>query len=157
MSMPMNLQVVVVSSTSQISSIAASILRGDDNQSICPWISAAHIEVPSNKSSFYIKSNERKFGIEAATSYYFIDVRRVDLWLALDTKCVERVKTFIIHNGPTPGGFYRGVFQEPIVSCGFEIQPMPSTKDGLDGWLNSLIQNLEPWRQRIWNAFRDSS
>jgi hypothetical protein len=153
----MHLQVVVVSTDSQIASIETPILRGDDNQSICPWISAAHLDVPSNKSSFYITSNGRKFGIEAATSYYFVDVRRVHLWLALDAKCVEEIKTFIMHNGPTPSGFYRGVFPDPIVSCGFEITPIPSTKDGLDRWITSLVKNFEPWRQRIWDAFRDSS
>ncbi|MCX7753748.1 MAG: hypothetical protein N2117_00695 [Anaerolineales bacterium] len=157
MSMPMHLQVVVVSSNSQIAGIAASILRGDNEPSIRPWISAAHVDVPSNKSSFYIASNERKFNIEAATSYYFIDVRRIDLWLALDAQAIEKVRTYIMHNGPPPSGFYRGVFPEPVVPCGFDIPSIPSTKERLDLWLSTLVNNLAPWKEKIWDAFRDSS
>ncbi len=157
MSTPMHLQVVVGSTNSQIAGIAASILRGDNEPSIRPWISAAHVEVPSNKSSFYIASNEHKFNIEAAASYYFIDVRRVHLWLALDTKCAEKIRTYIMHNGPPPNGFYRDVFPDPVVLCGFDIPSIPSTKERLDLWLSTLVTNLEPWKQRIWDAFRDSS
>ena len=157
MSMPMHLQVVVASTNSQIAGIAASILRGENDQSICPRISAAHVEAPSNKSAFYIASNEKKFHIEAATSCYVIDVRRVHLWLALDAKCADKVRTYIMHNGPTPTGFYRSVFPEPVVSCGFDTPSIPSTKDGLERWISTLVNNLEPWKQRIWDAFRDSS
>lgn len=157
MSMPMHLQVVVVSTNSQIAGIAASILRGDDSQSMCPWISAAHVEPPSNKSAFFIASHERKFNLETATSYLFIDVRRVHLWLALDLKCAEAIRTYLLHNGPTPNGFYRGTFPDPVVPCGFETPAIPSTKDGLENWIKTLEINLAPWKQRIWDAFRDSS
>lgn len=45
------------------------------------------------KLTFYISGNERKFNIEAATSYLFIDVRRVNLWLALDAACAENIQS----------------------------------------------------------------
>lgn len=157
MSMPQHFQVVVVSTNSQIAGIAASILRGDNDHSICPWISAAYTESPSNKSVFFLTSHERKFNIETATSYYFIDVRRIHLWLALDPKCAQAVRSYLLHNGPTPNGFYRGVFPEPVVPCGFETPLIPSTKEGLERWIKTLEVNLEPWRQQIWEAFRDSS
>lgn len=157
MSMPMHLQVAVVGTNSQIAGLAACILRGDDDPSIRPWISAVHVEPPSNKSGFYLTSSERKFPLEVASSYYFVDVRRVHVWLALDAKSLERIRTYVMHNGPAPDGFYRGVFPEPVVTCGFDIPSIPNGKENFDRWVNILINNLEPWKQRIWQAFRDSS
>jgi len=157
MSMPMHLQVVVVGTNSQITAIAASILRGDNGQSIFPWIAAAHVDVPSNNSSFYITNNERKLKIETAASHYFVDVRRIHLWLALDANSAGKVRTYILHNRPPPNGFYRSVFPEPVVPCGFDIPSIHSTKSSLDHWIGTLVNNLEPWKQRIWDAFRDSS
>jgi hypothetical protein len=156
-SMPTPLKVVVVSSNSEIAGIAAAILRGKNDQSYCPWITAAHVESPTHKSSFYITGNDRKFNIEVATSYLFIDVQRVNLWLALDAKCAEDIRTYIMHNGPPPGGYYHGVFPDPVLLCGFDIPLIPSTKERLDSWLASLIDKLKPWEERIWDAYRDSS
>ena len=157
MSMPMHLQVVVVGTNSKLAAVAASILRGDTSQAICPWISAAHVETPSNGASFSVAVSERKFNIEIATSYYFIDARKINLWLALDGKCAEKIQTYIMHNGPAPTGFYRGKFPDAVTPCGFEIPSMPSSKSELNDWLRTLVKNLEPWKQRIWDAFRDSS
>lgn len=157
MSIPTPLQIIVVSSNSEIAGIAAAILRGDNDQSYCPWISAAHVGSPRHKSSFYISGNERKFNIAVATSYLFIDVRRVNLWLALDAKCAEDIQTYIMHNGPPPKGFYSGAFPEIVSLCGFNTPFIPSTKEGLYYWLDALVDNLKPWKERIWNAFRDSS
>lgn len=157
MSMPMHLLVVVVGTHAKTACAAASILRGDEDSSIRPWISAAHVEPPSNRSSFSYEGSERSFKIEAAASYYFIAARRVHLWLALDAEAAENVRTYIMHNGPAPVDFYRGVFPEPVVSCGFDTPRMPSTDEELDRWISTLENNLEPWRQRIWDAFRDSS
>lgn len=157
MSMPMHLLVVVVSSSAQSAAIAASILRGTEDSSICPWISAAHIKPPSSQSSVYIMGNERKINIEPATSYYFINPKKVHLWLALDAKGAEEVGTYIMHNGPAPTGFYRSCFPDPVVRCDFETHWMPSSGEALDQWISVLEVNLEPWKQRIWDAFRNSS
>ena len=157
MSMPMHLLIVVVSTYGQTAGIAATILRGEEESSIRPWISAAHVDPPSSKSSFQIVGNQRKVNIEAATSYYFINARKVHLWMALDTKSAESVRTYILHNGPAPTDFYRGVFPDPVVFCGFDTPWIPSMGAAFDQWISALENNLEPWRQRIWDAFRDSS
>jgi hypothetical protein len=157
MSMPMHLLVVVVGTHAQTACAAASILRGEEDSSIRPWISAAHVEPPTNRSSFSFAGSERSFKIEAAASYYFMNARKVHLWLALDAEAAGSVRTYIMHNGPAPDGFYRGVFPEAVVPCGFDTSWMPSTGEALDHWIITLEKNLEPWKQRIWDAFRDSS
>jgi hypothetical protein len=156
MSMPMHLQVVVVSKDSRTAAIAASILRGDEEESIHPWISAAHLKPPSNTSPVQMAINNKKFSIEVATSHYFINAKRVDLWLALDTKSAEEIRIYVMHNGPAPAGFYRGAFPEAVVDCGFETPWVSSVPDS-EEWLVTLEKNLAPWRERIWEAFRNSS
>ena len=157
MSMPEPLDVLVVSTDSRVAAIAASILRADNVHSICPSFSAAHVESPSRNSSFGITVNEHRFDVEVATSYYLIDAQRVDLWLALDVQSLERVRTYSMHNGPPPDSFYRGPFPEAVVPCGFDVGWMPSHQKDFDPWLRTLTENLQPWKQRIWDAFRDSS
>ncbi|HSL44357.1 MAG TPA: hypothetical protein VK897_13055 [Anaerolineales bacterium] len=157
MSMPMPLSVVVVSSDSQIAGIAAAVLRGDNAQSFCPEFAAAYAGSSKQTSSFYVTGIEHKFNIEIATRYTFIDVRRVDLWLALDSRCAEAARTYIMHNGPAPDRFYRGVFRDTVSLCGFDTPPVPWDQERLDSWLTALVKNLTPWRERIWDAFRDSS
>jgi hypothetical protein len=41
--------------------------------------------------------------------------------------------------------------------CGFKIPAIPSSKNNMDSWLDYLVENLGPWRKRIWDAFSDSS
>jgi len=151
------LDVVAISERCEVAGIAAAILRGKDIGGYNPHISAACVSSTTSRSPFLITGKDQKFNIEIATSYLVIDARHVDLWLALDKTSNERVHTYLLHNGPSPNNFYRGVFPDPIVFCGFDIPWIPKTSAGLDDWLNSLTENLKPWKESIWRAYSDSS
>ncbi len=157
MSMPSPLNVVVISDNSDIAGIAAAILRGDDIGGYNPRITAASTAFSTEKSPFFTIGDGQKINIEIATPYSLIDVRRVDMWLALDATAAKHVRTYIMHNDPPPNNFYRGVFPDPVVPCGFDIPYRPSTKKGFDEWLGFLTGNLQPWKERIWDIYRDSS
>lgn len=98
---------------------------------------------------------DKKFPIEVATSHFFINAKRVDLWLALDAKSAEEIRIYLLHNGPAPTGFYRGTFPEAVVNCGFET-PWVSSAQNSEEWLATLEKNLLPWRERILDAFQNS-
>ncbi|MFT3890761.1 MAG: hypothetical protein QM730_03935 [Anaerolineales bacterium] len=157
MSIPLHLDVVVLATRGVVAGIAAAVLRGNDIGGYNPRISAAGVEFTTEKSPFFVIGEGQKINLEVATSYLLMDVRRVDLWLTLDAPAAERVHTYITHNGPPPNNFYRGVFPDPVVPCGFELSYMPSNKAGFDEWLMFLVKKLKPWRERIWEVFRDSS
>jgi len=157
LSTPTPLDVVVIGERSDVAGIAAAILRGEDIGGYNPRISAACVKFSTEKSPFFATTDGRKIKVDIAVSYQVVDVRRVDLWLALDATAAERARILVMHNGPPPSNFYRGVFPDPVVPCGFEIPYMPSVKESFDKWLNFLAERLQPWRERIWNAYRDSS
>jgi hypothetical protein len=157
MSVPMPLDVVVIGNRGDVAGIAAAILRGEEFGGYNPRISAAWVMVSTDKSAFFATGEGRKLNVDIATSYQLMDARRVDLWLALDATSAESARIYIMHNGPPPNNFYRGVFPDPVVPCGFEIPHMPSTKMAFADWLDLLTENLKPWRERIWNVYRDSS
>ena len=154
MSIPLHLDVVVLATRGVVAGIAAAVLRGNDIGGYNPRISAAGVEFTTEKSPFFVIGEGQKINLEVATSYLLLDVQRVDIWLALDAPAAEHVHTYIAYNGPPPNNFYRGVFPDPVVSSGFELPYMPSNKEGFDEW---LILKLKPWRERIWEVFRDSS
>lgn len=157
MSIPLPLDVVVIATRGVVAGIAAAVLRGSVIGGYNPQISAASVEFATEKSPFFVIGEGQKINLEVAASYQLLDVRRVDLWLALDTPAAEHVRTYIIHNGPPPNNFYQGVFPDPVVPCGFELPYMPSNKTGFDEWLKYLVEKLKPWRERIWDVYRDSS
>jgi hypothetical protein len=157
MSIPMPLDIVVVSKNSDVAGIAAAILREDYDSSYSPHICAATTTFSTEKPPFFMMINGKKINIEVATSYQLMDARRIDIWLALDSSAAKDVRTYIMHNGPPPNNFYRGAFPDPVVPCGFDIPYRPSTKKGFDEWLNFLTENLRPWKERIWDIYRDSS
>jgi hypothetical protein len=157
LSIPTPLDVVVIGERSDVAGIAAGILRGNDTESYSPRITAACVTLSVRKTPFFAIGDGRKIKIDVATSYQLIDARRVDLWLALDAAAAEHAQIYIMHNGPPPNNFYRGVFSDPVVPCGFEIPYLSSSKQGFGEWLDFLAEHLTPWRERIWKAYRDSS
>lgn len=157
MSMPTPLDVVVIAERSDIAGIAAAILRGEDIGGYNPTISAACVKLSTANSPFFATSDGRKIKLDTAVSYLILDVRRVDVWLALDSTAAEDARAYVRNNGPAPKNFYRGVFPDPVVPCGFDIPYMPPTQQRFDEWLNSLVEYLKPWRDRIWDIYRDSS
>ncbi len=157
MSVPTPFDVIVTSEGNNVAGIAAAILRGEQAESYSPRISAACVRFSSKSRAFFPTSDGQKIRLEIATSYQLMDARRVDLWLALDPEAAESARIYIMHNGPAPKNFYRGVFPDPVVPCGFKVPYLPSTQRDFDEWVRSLTENLKPWRERIWNAYRDSS
>ena len=147
----------MIAKRSVVAGIAAAILRGNDIGGYSPRISAAGVEFLTEKSPFFVIGNGNKISLDVAVSYQVMDARRVDLWLALDASAIESAYIYLLHNGPPPKNFYRGVFPDPVVPCGFELPYMPSSKTGFDEWLTFLVENLKPWRERIWDVYRDSS
>jgi hypothetical protein len=157
MSMPMHLHVVVVGEKTEIAGIVAAVLRGKNVGSINPEILAASTSLAREKPMFFLESNKHKFLINVAPSCFFINPKRINLWIALDETSEKDARRNIEMYGPAPEGFYRGVFPDPVVMCGFKIPAIPSSKNEIDDWLDYLIENLQPWRKRIWDAFSDSS
>lgn len=87
----------------------------------------------------------------------FLDPRHIDLWIGLDESSVAIAQSIVKFRGPAPGGFYRHVFPEPVVEFGRSLPNPPEDETQLDAWLDALTEKLEPWRERIWYAFGDSS
>jgi hypothetical protein len=85
-----------------------------------------------------------------------LDPRSVDLWVALDSEGEALARRLVSEHGPAPDGFYRRLFPEPIVQFGSCLPQLPEASQ-LDAWLASLDSLLEPWRERLWAAFRESS
>jgi hypothetical protein len=148
---------MVISKVPELAGVAAAVLRGSKVGGYNPLISAAFSSSPERQSLFSIVGNQQQFNIEIAISHLLIDARRVNLWLALDTASMERARIYVLHNGPPPKNFYSGVFLDPVQFCGFDIPWMPKTTADLDDWLQLLSVNLQPWRERIWRAYTDSS
>lgn len=153
----MHLNVVVVGERSEIAGIAAAVLRGDDIEGITPKILAACTLLSNEKSTFFISGIKHKFPIPVAVPCQYINPREIDLWMALDDASEKDVRRILQIYGPPPDNFYRGVFRDPVAMCGFNVRSIPSSKEGIDDWLDYLIENLKPWKKRIWDAFSDSS
>lgn len=153
----MHLNVVVVGKNGGVASIVAAVLRGDKFGGINPRIVSATTWMSRERSLFSLSGNKHKFLIDVAPPCRFINPKDVHLWIVLDDESEEDARRNIAQNGPAPEGFYRGVFPDPVVKCGFDLPPIPSSKDKIDDWFDHLIENLEPWRKRIWEAFSDSS
>ncbi|MCE9644469.1 MAG: hypothetical protein K8S20_00605 [Chloroflexi bacterium] len=157
MSMPMHLSVVVVAERSELAGIAAAVLPGKNIGGINPRILAASSSLSNEKSIFFLSGDKHKILINVAPPCHFINPKRIDLWIALDDESEKDARRNIELYGPPPDNFYRGVFRDPVAMCGFKIPAIPSSKSGIDAWLDELIGNLEPWRKQIWDAFSDSS
>lgn len=157
MSIPQSLTVVVVSKSSEIAGIATAVLCRKDIGGYNPLMVAAFVRAGRKKSIFFVAGAQRKIPIVVATPYHLINPGRVDLWLALDTKTEEIVRGHIRRNGPPPDNFYRTQFPDPVVGCGFDVRGIPSTREGMDPWLDYLTEQFKPWKERIWKAYGDSS
>jgi hypothetical protein len=159
-SIPTLLNVVTLSENSDVAGIAAALLRGNNIGGYNPRIVAVYTNYTNfstEKSSFFTIGDAQKINIYIAAYYQIVDARRVDIWLALDPVAAGHARTYIINNGPPPNNYYRGIFPDPVVPCGFNLPHRPSTKKGFDEWLNFLMENLRSWKERIWEIYRDSS
>ena len=87
---------------------------------------------------------------------WFLNPKTVHLWLALDPLGENTARQIIKEFGRSRKGFYRQLFPDPVVGFGSPI-PEPETEDRLPHWIDLLALLVEPWKQRLWDAFGDSS
>ena len=59
--------------------------------------------------------------INVAPSCFFINPKRINLWIALDETSEKGVRRIIEMYGPATEGFYRGVFPDPVVKRQFAL------------------------------------
>ena len=157
MSMPLPIKVVIASNDANIAGIAASVIRGNEMAGHRPSFVAADAATFSKEPIFSIAGVEHKYLVLVASPLYLLNPKRIDLWLALDKESEEKALALIKKYGPAPANFYRSKFPTAVEYCGFEITGIPSNKHRLEKWLETLDENLEPWRKRIWDAYSDSS
>ena len=85
-----------------------------------------------------------------------VNSEEINVWLALDKKGFQLAQEKIKQGGSSSNRFYREAFPETVVRCGFPI-PDPPEESKYDQWFELLAEKLEPWKQRFWNAFYQSS
>jgi hypothetical protein len=87
---------------------------------------------------------------------HLLNPREIDVWFALDEDGVQDARKRIEEQGTPSNGYYRGVFPDPVLYCGFSV-PNPSLDSGFQDWFNVLIEKFTPWKKRFWDAFEESS
>ncbi len=160
MSMPQYFSVVVISDRCPggpelAAATAAALLHFDSASEITPYIVATST-FTGCRPALIRAGITRGIVVAEPIEASLLNPRRVDLWLALDGSGEETAQALIQQVGPAPAGFYRGVFPDPVVQCGFSL-PDPPHEEGFDAWLDFLIEQLVLWRKQIWDAFYLSS
>jgi len=87
---------------------------------------------------------------------WFFNPKTVHLWLALDPLGENIARQVIKEFGRSKKGFYSQLFPDPVVGFGSTI-PEPEIEERLPQWIDLLAPLVQPWKQRIWDAFGDSS
>lgn len=158
MSMPQHFSVVVINEESpyggEVAGAATTLLRAPE-RGIQPYIVAAATHGRCRLALNEVLS-ARRLMLWRPVPPQFLDPRAIDLWLALDEIAESVARRMIQESGPAPSRFYRHVFPDPVQSLGIQISHPPS-KRHLDKWLDELRAATRPWRERIWEAFYDSS
>ena len=160
MSMPQYFNVVVISDRwpggpELAAATAAVLLHFDSASEITPYITAT--STFTGCCLALIRAGiTRGVAVAEPVKAKLLNPQRVDLWLALDKSGEETARALIKQAGPAPVGFYRDVFPDPVVQCGFAL-PDPPHEESFDSWLDFLIEHLAPWRKQIWDAFYLSS
>ncbi len=156
MSMPQYMNVVVISRSGILAGVAASVLRGPDTGGINPHVTAARASYETEMPRFFVTGAVPSYPLVVATPCHLLDPSRVDLWLALDDYA-EKEARIIVSKGSAAPGFYRTPFPDPVLRADFDIAPLPSAPQEIDPWLDVLAGQLQPWKERIWTAFYNSS
>jgi hypothetical protein len=87
---------------------------------------------------------------------HLLNAQQIHLWLALDKEGANLAKESVARTGPAPEGFYREIFSDTVVRCDFTV-PDPPIEPNFQDWFDFLVKKFEPWKQRIWHAFYESS
>jgi len=79
----------------------------------------------------------------------------MDLWLALDESSENHAQNRIRESGPPRESFYRNAFPNPVMHCGFDVPALKGI--AYQSWFDNLETIFKPWKERLWEAFCDSS
>ena len=166
MSIPQYFTIVVISSQWATASAVTAILGGPGHgydAGYSPYLVPCTVP-PTRKDNTLIEVG-CKLGLMISESLWcwLINPRRIDLWLALDARAAREARWRIERDGPAPSSFYRGWFPDPVTDCGFDVPAPPTPFGSIDPfeayseWLEQLAELFAPWKERIWDAFVDSS
>ncbi len=163
--MPQHFYVAVISSEWGVSSAAVAVLGGSGYQGISPYLIPSSVYTYSQgKHKWLLKAGcELGLMISESVNALLLDPRHLDVWLALDRDAERYAQQQVKKYGPRRKGFYRRVFPAPVVYCGFDVPSMPTGFADSEAvvfykeWFDQLRILFEPWHERIWKAFSDSS
>jgi len=162
MSMPVGVHIAVISENNprgaEIALISAACLcRGQRVVTAVSSYNECRIEFLRFSRSLQVFNHWNQ--VEELIFHYFeaptsIDLRRPDLWLALDEKAERVVKGLYERTGDSSNkGYY---FAERVVNCGFAIPSMPANND-FRPWFDTLFEQLRRWDEFIWKIQCDYS
>jgi hypothetical protein len=166
MSMPQFLTVAVISCKDKLkanrffsgekASTIAAILKGKNAENMLSprFLPIAHSECRVSLVKFGISKG---FIVSHNPAYpRLINPKEINIWLALDREGELAAQERIKQGGFSRNEFYQAVFPKVVMRCGFPV-PDPPIEDDFQDWFNLLVEKFEPWKQRIWNAFCQSS
>jgi hypothetical protein len=159
MSMPQYFRIAVVSyEDREIASIVTAILGWPPNQmSPCVVPVCALDPGPNNNNELITAGYRYGLRISETIDLHLLEPEKVDLWIALDERAEFWARSIIEKAGPTPQNFYRAVFPDPVVQCGFHVPSLQENNNSYKDWLEKLKTLFSPWKWRLWEAFCDSS
>jgi len=160
MSMPQHFHVVVICERypngSEVAAAVTSLLKCfQDTRGIRPYLVAA-ATFGTCRLALSNTLSSRGIILSEPVQPSSLNPKMIDLWLALDDNGKNTARRMIAHSGPAPSGFYRNVFPDPIATFDSLIPEPPSDRSLIE-WLDTLSNLVEPWRNRLWKAFCDSS
>jgi hypothetical protein len=159
MSMPQYLDVAVVAYEDQQSAATVTaLLGGPGSQGIAPYVVSLCV-LPGGRIPSPLIEAGRRHGLTIAPGIRMalVNPRLMDLWLCLDARAEAEVRQHVQTYGPAPQGFYRQTFPDPVVSCGFPVPAPPEGQASHEAWLLGLKGLFGVWKDRILQAFYDSS
>ena len=155
--MPSPMTVVVISKYSEVSGVAAALIRKEYKGSHVPWIFSASTNTSLKRYMDYDVINDFEIKIDIAIRHYLLDAKQIDFWLALDDESAESARIHVNRYRPLPNRFYHGPDTDTVLDCGFITPMIPSDKAYLVSWLRKLDNNLKPWSKKFWDDFCQSS
>lgn len=166
MSMPQKLSVAVICGKSnllaennfggEIASAVSAVLKGKDEENIVAprFHPAAFGKCRLSLVQFGISNGYR---ISNDPAYpRLLNPKEINIWLALDEEGVELAQQRIEQDGVSSNEFYRNAFPETVMRCGFSV-PDPPVEPDFQDWFDFLVEKFEPWKQRFWKEFYESS
>lgn len=149
---------VISENSGEIASTVCALLGGPGNIKIEPHIVAAKVlDLKRNEREHLYAGEEYGLRISESVDLRILDPRHIDLWIALDKKAQASAMRRVNEAGPAPGNFYRHIFPQPVVFCGFHVPSLQEHHGIYRSWFDALRVLFDPWKQKLWDAFCDSS